>query len=276
MPDPGEIYDDAMDLGLRLWLMVDCSWIQTTGTPWIWPEGMTIQTYVAAWFDPPPADPQDDKKRFPRKFTADNLERIAGIRVTWTDFLSEHLALNGNNEEISIFKHREWLQTLSDSRTSDSVSAQTVKMNGPATSDSCGLPTELLDETLRSIELLFPLTDEATNEFLKRQGMDISAFQVEPNSGGAPRRAPRLREFRYWREQLLDLIEEYESPPRHSRKIWRDRRNPMAFWTFWIGIVIFFSTLAFGLIAAVLAGVTIGDERNGRLSDARVNSSTIV
>lgn len=48
MPDPEEIYNDAIDLGLRLWLMVDCSETWTTGTPWIWPEGKTIHTYVDA------------------------------------------------------------------------------------------------------------------------------------------------------------------------------------------------------------------------------------
>jgi len=67
-----------------------------------------------------------------------------------------------------------------------------------------------------------------------------------------PLNTPRLREFTYLRERLLDLIEEYEAPPRHWRNVYKDRRNPTTFWTFWIGVVILLLTL----IAIFLAGFT--------------------
>ena len=55
----------------------------------------------------------------------------------------------------------------------------------------------------------------------------------------------------------MDIIVEFESPPRNWKHIWRDRRYPVAFWTFWLGLSIFAMTLLFGLIGSVLAALAL-------------------
>jgi hypothetical protein len=75
-----------------------------------------------------------------------------------------------------------------------------------------------------------------------------------------PSNTPRLRDFTYLRERLLDLIEEYQAPPRHWRNVYKDRRNPTTFWTFWIGVVI----LVLTVIAVFLAGFALDKKTTGK------------
>ena len=114
-----------------------------------------------------------------------------------------------------------------------------------------GLPRELLDETIKTLDVLFPPWHDRTVQFLRDQDQD---FHLLPP---VPRDLPKLREFTYWRERMIDVVIEFESPPRNWKHIWRDRRYPVAFWTFWIGISIFAMTLLFGLIGALLAGMAL-------------------
>ena len=58
-----------------------------------------------------------------------------------------------------------------------------------------------------------------------------------------------LSDFDHWRDRLLELREEiFQSPPVSWAQLWRDRRNPQQYWTFWVAMMIliltFLSTLA--------------------------------
>jgi hypothetical protein len=115
----------------------------------------------------------------------------------------------------------------------------------------------LFEETLRTLDVLFPAWDPSTIEFVDSMssgGDMISPFKLEDLY---PQQQQSLSKFRFWRARLTELILEHQSPPRDWRQIWKDRRNPMAFWTFWIGLMIFLLTLVFGVIASVLAGITL-------------------
>jgi hypothetical protein len=113
------ISEMAIDFGLRMWLMLDCCGLDSPGRYWHWPSGMSLSDFVKASVD---ADfsagvsYQDDViKKFPRKFTARHLEKIARIEIQRTDFLSEHLVFNeakGNNGTLSIFAHKGWLMRM--------------------------------------------------------------------------------------------------------------------------------------------------------------------
>jgi hypothetical protein len=123
------------------------------------------------------------------------------------------------------------------------------------TFSACVLPRQLIMETLYSLELLFPTVDSESIELLKRKGMDFPRGRVNENQH--PSHTPRLREFSYLRERLLDLVEEYQAPPRHWKNVFTDRRNPTTFYTFWIGAIIAVLTLLFGIGALLLAGLTL-------------------
>jgi hypothetical protein len=115
----------------------------------------------------------------------------------------------------------------------------------------------LFEETLRTLDVLFPAWDPNTIEFvdsMSSHGDMISPFKLEDLY---PQQQQSLSKFRFWRARLTELILEHQSPPHDWRQIWNDRRNPMAFWTFWIGLMIFLLTLVFGVIASVLAGMTL-------------------
>jgi len=108
--------DQAIDFGLRTWLMFDCSPVVTVGKVWRWPKDMSIcafvEEFVNGCFSPESSSRDQTTKKFPRKFTARNIHDIAGIKIRWTDFLSDHLAFSeegGRNGTLSIFRQKRWL-----------------------------------------------------------------------------------------------------------------------------------------------------------------------
>jgi hypothetical protein len=124
----------AIDLGLRMWLMLDCCDLDTPGRSWNWPSNMSLSDFVKASVE---ADfsagisYQDDAiKKFPRKFTARHLEKIARIEIQWTDFLSEHLVFHearGTNGTLSIFRHKWWLMRMMELPTLENQHKQALK-----------------------------------------------------------------------------------------------------------------------------------------------------
>ncbi|KAL9580304.1 MAG: hypothetical protein Q9212_004574 [Teloschistes hypoglaucus] len=106
------------------------------------------------------------------------------------------------------------------------------------------LPVKVLQETILSLDLLFPFWDSRTINLLAKEKQDFHEY--------GPFQATRrltLLDFDHWRDRLLELDEEiFQSPPVSWAQLWRDRRSPQQFWTFWIAIMIliltFFSTIA--------------------------------
>lgn len=112
--------------------------------------------------------------------------------------------------------------------------------------------SELIEETIKSLDLLFPKWDDRTTKFLDSEKQYIHLDGEPPYE-----RFSKIHEFRYWNGRLLDLVTEFHSSPTRWGQIWRDRRNPIAFWTFWIGLCIALMTLLFGITASLLAGFAL-------------------
>ena len=113
----------------------------------------------------------------------------------------------------------------------------------------------IFEEALHTLDVLFPVWHEKTVAFLetfREDGSKVPWFTLQDLTGQEQR---YLHNFHFWRFRLTRLIVEYQSPPRDLKRIWNDRRNPTAYWTFWIGMAIFFLTLIFGIVASVLAGL---------------------
>jgi hypothetical protein len=101
------------------------------------------------------------------------------------------------------------------------------------------LPTELLVETIQSLNLLFPHWDATTIRLLEKHGQD---FHRSGPYDGPP--TLNIMEFNHWRDRLLEVYDVvFQSPPVSWKQLWRDRRNPQQFWTFWIALLILALTL---------------------------------
>jgi hypothetical protein len=108
------------------------------------------------------------------------------------------------------------------------------------------LPRDLMEETMRTLDLLFPFTGhEDTWQFLESEKQ--SFHQIRTPVGLGPPRALDFSEFKYWKDHLKDLHDVFNSPPRTKRQLLRDRRNKKDFWTLMISI----TALAFALVLGV-------------------------
>ena len=101
--------DEAIDIALRIWLMIDSRDDSVTGYPRRWGEDESVQDIVLDRFPWILQHENKNTMRFPRQFRAVDLERISGIVIQWTAFLDEHLWFNDDNRTLKIFNHKAWL-----------------------------------------------------------------------------------------------------------------------------------------------------------------------
>lgn len=104
---------------------------------------------------------------------------------------------------------------------------------------------EVIEEAIKSLNLLFPPYNKPTNRFLRKHNERLYNFrlrsdEIAPNRVGSK---VRLREFAFYHDRLIELAQEFTNPPKDWNTIFRDYRNPIQYWTFWIGLVIFIATV---------------------------------
>jgi hypothetical protein len=101
------------------------------------------------------------------------------------------------------------------------------------------IPLKVLTETKLSLDLLFPFWDNRTIALLEKEGQTF-----HENGPFESIKALNLLAFDHWRDRLLELHEEiFQAPPVSWAQLWRDRRSPQQFWTFWVALIILFLTI---------------------------------
>lgn len=109
--DPATI-DDSITLAARLWLMPNIGELLHSYTPGQtivgWDEGSTLKACVDRHFTP--THYLDDPVKLPKGFNAFQLERIAGIKVAWTNNLADHLLMRDDDTKVLIFPHATFLR----------------------------------------------------------------------------------------------------------------------------------------------------------------------
>ena len=117
------------------------------------------------------------------------------------------------------------------------------------------IPVNIIDEAIATLDYLFP-QDKATKAFLqkeeKRLKIPINVLSLGPSTH---RSTIRIKDFSYYHDRMLDVAYEYTNPPTSWRLVWKDRRNPVQFWTFWLGLGIFGFTILFGMLASACTGL---------------------
>jgi len=106
------LLEGSINLTARLFLMMDIGVLSLgySGRRELnWNEG-SLKDFVHDHFNQPQVLGHENVK-LEKIFTARNLDRIAGIKIEWTDNLADHLHMVGNDDEkVAIFHHASFLK----------------------------------------------------------------------------------------------------------------------------------------------------------------------
>ena len=178
-----------------------------------------------------------------RTFHARNLERLGSIQVVWTHNLLDHLRLYDPSKEgmpfrVSVFHHAQFLKDHENSQI---------------------FPEGLINETLRTLSLLFPGHVGGTVRWFKNQrkvnkDLDITACYC--NFLDYEHRS--IESFEFWRDRLTILKQTYDvSEPKTIFQWWNDGRKSERWATFWVAVLVLFLTVFFGVIQCIEGGLQV-------------------
>ncbi|KAK0611215.1 hypothetical protein B0T14DRAFT_607352 [Immersiella caudata] len=226
----------SIDLTVRLWLMLnirdDALGVRTPHKTAInWRDSLSLERVLQEEFPESPPEPWKRQTRLSPLFTVANLVLVCSLNIKWTESLGDHLRLDMRGKTLWVFPHKAFL--LAHLRSSQG------KEEKDNSEPSGALSPTFLNETITTLNLLFPQWDSATQTLLKKQGQIF--HEMAPFAG--PRRLD-VDKFVFWKDRLADLYEEiYLAPPDTWRQLWIDRRNPHQYYTFWIALVVLLLSL---------------------------------
>jgi hypothetical protein len=106
-----ELLNNSIDLAVRLLLMIEIGGFQygiSSHTSLRWIDG-TMKGFVHKWFDQPCILGHEHVK-LSKIFNARNLECIAGIQITWTSNLADHLRMRDDDTRVAVFHYASFLE----------------------------------------------------------------------------------------------------------------------------------------------------------------------
>jgi hypothetical protein len=225
----------SLDLAIRLWLMVSVgSGSFVPGQTVIsWADDQTYDDLLRSQdVFPKVLGPHIGKTHLSPSLTAYNVVRYGGVSIKWTYNLVDHLILNQHGQ-LLIYHHVAVLTALEGSNY---------------------LPDGLVDETIRTIAVLFPNAKQHVDDWLRKiikKAADRNEH-VDPAIRDVKAASLEIEKFEFWRHRLLVLEKAYnKSEPRTLWQWWIDRRKRREWATFWVAILVLVLTILFGLIQSV-------------------------
>jgi len=114
-PDAAEdCLDEGIDLAARLLSMTAIGKLKHSfipgQKPLIWESGPLKALLEGRFQIPASTNKSIIRVKLGRLFIARNLERIAGLKIVWTDNLSDHLRLMRDDTEVAIYHHASFLE----------------------------------------------------------------------------------------------------------------------------------------------------------------------
>ena len=105
-------------------------------------------------------------------------------------------------------------------------------------------PEGFIDETLRTLVLLFPQSDPKTREWFRKlsrtSNLDFQAVKYD----GLRAIDRHIDNFAFWHDRLVVLKQVFdEAEPSTLSQWWCDRRNVVQWYTFWVAIPVLVFTL---------------------------------
>ncbi|KAF2794174.1 hypothetical protein K505DRAFT_242738 [Melanomma pulvis-pyrius CBS 109.77] len=179
--------------------------------------------------------------RFKSDFIARNIHETAGIKISWTDNLANHLRLQRDGKVVHIFHHANFLKHRLH---------------------CLYFPDNLIQETLDTLSLLFPHSDGKTRALFDKQrslfaeaGLDRKLVEC----GDLKAEDRNLNHFNFWRDRIEVLKDAFEesSPTRATLKVLRDRKNGGNWLNSWAAIVAIALTLFFGLVQSIEGAIQV-------------------
>jgi hypothetical protein len=124
-----------------------------------------------------------------------------------------------------------------------------------STQCSSFFPPGFIDETLRTMALLFPAyptPDNKTRNWLSRFSANLSIDHNVIQCGHLKTDDRQIERFVFWHDRIVSLKQVYdEAQPRSLSQWWYDRRNGVQWYTFWVALLVLILTLLFGLIQCI-------------------------
>jgi hypothetical protein len=113
-------------------------------------------------------------------------------------------------------------------------------------------PQGFIEETLRTLALLFPHSDPAVRKWCHQLSETKHLDPQLSVSGYLKTDDRQIEKFRYWHDRIVVLKQVFdEATPKTILQWWHDRRNGVQWYTFWVAIVVLTLTLFFGLVQSV-------------------------
>jgi hypothetical protein len=235
---PTEAIARTLELASRLWLGINiCSATLAVGhsyprdTRIEWPSNQSPKELIAEQFTQKPFWVTSEDCSLDDSFTAASLKNVCRLHIRWTDNLVDHLQLKGRPGQriLSIYRHKICL------------------VNHLRDPKRTAINSDILEEAIRTLDLLFPIGDSPTADFLKAEGVHF--YSIPPCDKTQP---IDLNDFKYWRNNLMQLLKLLNGPPETVTQTLLDTRNVPQFATLWVAIVGVFSlTIIFGILATV-------------------------
>lgn len=246
----GEAAHCALKLALKLWLfsepsLNDPSQMLIHANRKHYEPGRTSQNPLAV-----------DIKSLSTDFSAKSLTRKGGFYLVWTSDLSQHLTF-ASKDQIRVFRHARILEQYQRG------------LEGYVLDEVPGVPEELLtghfyrqlfpdcflEETRRTIHLLFPFEDLKTSKRIrricKRNHVDIEAplgLEAALEEHGQY----QIRSYQFYGTRLAEIQRRYDQArPHRLQQWWYDRRQRPEWAALMVALIVFALTVVFGVIQTV-------------------------
>lgn len=120
------------------------------------------------------------------------------------------------------------------------------------------LPPEFIDETLRTLALLFPEYNNESKKWFQNAQTEQAKKKKPPldslarENGQLKVEERQIDNFEYWHDRLVILKQAFdEAEPKNMKQWWHDRRKRVQWYTFWVAIMVLMLTVFFGLVQSV-------------------------
>ncbi len=108
------------------------------------------------------------------------------------------------------------------------------------------LPNDLIEETLRTLALLFPQSNPIVRKWYRQWATEPSVDAQLILCGHLKTDDRQIEKFTYWHDRLVVLKQVFdEATPQNLSQWWYDWRNGVQWYTFWVAITFLALTLLF-------------------------------